>query len=85
MPGYPTQQHYIKKQAPIPNNNKPKILNQIPPKNINMFCIKFMETNTIQIQQLTETLQNNITLSQNQRQQTYVKIDQMVQNISKII
>jgi hypothetical protein len=62
-----------KKHAPAPNNNKPKILNPIPPKNINMFCIKFMETNTTQIQQLTKTLQNNITLSQNQWQQSAMK------------
>jgi hypothetical protein len=35
-----------KKHALTPNNNKLKILNSIPPENINMFCIKFMETNS---------------------------------------
>jgi hypothetical protein len=34
-------------------NNKPKILNPIPPENINMFRIKFSETNTNHILQLT--------------------------------
>jgi hypothetical protein len=70
-----------KKHAPPSNNNKPKILNPIPPENINMFCIKFSETNTTQIQQLTNTLQNNTILSQNQWQQVCDEMDQMVQNI----
>ena len=50
-----------------------------------MFCIKFSETNTNQIQQLTNLLQNNTTLSQNQWQQVCEEMDQMVQQISKII
>jgi hypothetical protein len=50
-----------------------------------MFCIKFLETNTTQIQQLTNTLQNNIILPQNQWQRVCEEMDQMVQNISKII
>jgi hypothetical protein len=73
-----------KKHTPTPNN-KPKILNPIPPKNINMFCIKFSKQNTNQIQLLTNLLQNNTTLSQNQWQQICVEMDSMVQNISKII
>jgi conjugal transfer/entry exclusion protein len=55
------------------------MLNPIPPENINMFCIKFSETNKNQIQQLTNLLQNNTTLSQNQWQQVYEEMDQMVQ------
>ena len=74
-----------KKYALASNINKLKILNPILPKNINMFCIKFLETNTIQIQQLTNTLQNKAILPQNQWQQAYEEMDQMVQNISKII
>jgi hypothetical protein len=74
-----------KKHTPTPSNNKPKILNPIPHENINMFCIKFSETNTNQIRQLTNTLQNNTKLSQNQWQQVCDEMDQMVQNISKII
>jgi hypothetical protein len=74
-----------KKHAPASNNNKPKILNPILPKNINMFCINFSETNTTQIRQLTNTLQNNTILSQNQWHQVCDEMDQMVQNISKII
>jgi hypothetical protein len=65
-------------------NNKPKILNPIPPENINKFCIKFSEQNTNQIQLLINLLQNNTTLSQNQWQQICVEMDSMVQNISKI-
>jgi hypothetical protein len=74
-----------KKHTPAPNNNKPKILNPIPPENINMFCIKFSEKNSTQIQQITNTLKNNTTLSQNQWQQVCNKMDHMVHNISKII
>jgi hypothetical protein len=74
-----------KKHAPAPNNNKPKILNPIPSENINMFCIKFSEKNSTQIQQITNTLKNNITLSQIQWQQVCNEIDHMVHNISKII
>jgi hypothetical protein len=40
-----------KKHLPTPNTNKPKILNPIPPENINQFCIKFFESNTTLIQQ----------------------------------
>jgi hypothetical protein len=43
--------------------------------------VKFSETNTTQIQQLTNTLQNNTILSQNQWQQVCDEMDQMVQNI----
>jgi conjugal transfer/entry exclusion protein len=57
------------------------MLNPIPPENINMFCIKFSETNKNQIQQLTNLLQNNTTLSQNQWQQVCEEMDQMVQRI----
>jgi hypothetical protein len=73
-----------KEYTPTPNN-KPKILNPIPPENINMFCIKFSKKNTNQIQQLTNLLQNNTTLPLNQWQQICEEMDSMVQNISKII
>ena len=43
-----------KKHTPTPNN-KPKILNPIPPENINMFCIKFSKKNTNQIQHLIKS------------------------------
>jgi hypothetical protein len=67
------------------SNNKPKILNPIPPEYINMFCIKFSEKNTNKIQQLTNLLQNNTILTQNQWQQLCEEINQMVQNISQTI
>jgi hypothetical protein len=35
-----------KKHLPTPNSNKPKILNPIPPENINQFCVKFSKNNT---------------------------------------
>jgi hypothetical protein len=73
-----------KKHTPT-TNNKPKILNPIPPKNNNMFCIKFSETNTNQIQRLTNRLQNNTTLSQNQWLQLCLEMDQMIQKISELI
>jgi hypothetical protein len=50
-----------------------------------MFQIKFSETNTSHIQQLTNPLQNNITLTHNQWQHVCDKMDQMICNISKII
>jgi hypothetical protein len=70
---------------PTPNNNKPKILNPILPENINKFCIKFSETNTIQIQQLTNILKTNTKLPINQWQYICKQMDQMVNNISKLI
>jgi hypothetical protein len=73
-----------KRHTPTPNN-KPKILNSIPSENINMFCIKFSETNTNQIQQLTNLLQNNTTLPQNQWLQLCLEMDQIIQRISEII
>jgi exonuclease III len=74
-----------KKHPPTLNNNNPKILNPIPPENINKFCFRFSETNTNQIQHLTNILQNNIKLPQNQWQQVYEEMDQIIKNISKII
>ena len=71
--------------TPASNNNTSQILNPIPPKNINQFCIKFSEKNTTEIQQLTNILQNNIILPQNQWQQVCEEMDLMVQNMSKII
>jgi hypothetical protein len=50
-----------------------------------MFQIKFSETNTNQIQQLTNFLQNNTTLTQSQWQHVCDKMDQMICNISKTI
>jgi hypothetical protein len=50
-----------------------------------MFRIKFLETHTNQIQQLTSYLQNNTTMTQNQWQQVRTQMDQMINNISKII
>jgi hypothetical protein len=66
-------------------NNKTKILNPIPPENINIFRIKFAKTNSNQIQQLINLLLYDTTLSQNQWQQVCEQMDQIVQNISKII
>jgi exonuclease III len=63
------------------NNNKPKILNPIPPENINMFRIKFSKTNTNQIQQLINILQNDSTLPQNQWQHVCEQMDQLINNI----
>jgi hypothetical protein len=74
-----------KKHPTMPNNNNTKILNPIPPENINMFCIKFSETNTNQIQQPINMLQNNTTIPHNQWQQVCNKMDQLIQNILKII
>jgi hypothetical protein len=50
-----------------------------------MFCIKFSEKNSTQIQQITNTLKNNTILSQIQWQHVCNEIDHMVHNISKII
>jgi hypothetical protein len=47
--------------------------------------MKFSKKYTNQIQQLTNLLQNNIILTQNQWQQLCEEMDQMVQKISKII
>jgi hypothetical protein len=74
-----------KKHVAAPINNKPKLLNPIPPENINMFCIQFSEKNTNQIRQLTNILQNNNVLPPNQWQQVCDEMDQIIQNISKII
>ena len=71
--------------TPAPNNNTTKILNPIPPVNINQFCIKFSEKNTMKIQQLTSILQNNRMLPPNQWQQVCEEMDLLVQNTSKII
>jgi hypothetical protein len=74
-----------KKYIPIPISNKPKILNPIPPENINQFCIKFSENNTTLIHQLINILQNNIKLPHNQWKHVCEQMDQIVGNISKII
>jgi hypothetical protein len=50
-----------------------------------MFRIKFSETNTNQIHQLINILQNDSTLPQNQWQHVCEQMDQLINNISKII
>jgi exonuclease III len=70
---------------PPTNINKPKILNPLPPENINKFHIKFSETNTNLIHQLTAILKNNRKLPPHQWQLICENMDQMVKNISKII
>jgi hypothetical protein len=74
-----------KKHLPISNSNKPKILSPILPENINQFCIKFSENNTILIHQLINTLQNNTKLPYNQWQHICEQMDQIVENISKTL
>jgi exonuclease III len=74
-----------KKHLPIPNSNKPKILNPIPPENISQFCIKFSENNTTLIYQLINILQNNTKLPHTQWQHVCKQMDLIVENISKTI
>jgi hypothetical protein len=74
-----------KQHAHTSNTNTPKILNPIPPENINMFCIKFSEKHNTQIQQIINILKHNTTLPKNQWQQVCNEMDQMIHNISKII
>jgi hypothetical protein len=81
----PPNNFISKKHIPTPTSNKPKILNPIPLKNINQFCIKFSETNTTLIHQLINILQNNTKLPYNQWQHVCEQMDQIVENISKII
>ena len=50
-----------------------------------MFCIKFSKTNTNQIQQLINLLQNNTTLPQNQWLQLCLEMNQIMQRILEII
>jgi hypothetical protein len=73
-----------KKYLPKPDS-KPRILNPIPPENINKFRIQFSETNTTLIYQLIDTLQSNTKLPHNQWQQVCTQMDDIVNNISKII
>jgi hypothetical protein len=84
MPTHTTQLHHSKKTN-THTKQQTQDINPIPPENINMFCIKFSEKHTNQIQQLTNFLQKNIFLTQNQWQQLCEDMDQIVQNISKII
>jgi hypothetical protein len=77
----PSNNIISKAHSPTPNHDKPKILNPIPPKNINKFCTKFSKTNMILIHQLITILQENIKLPPNQWQYTCEQMDQIVENI----
>jgi hypothetical protein len=81
----PSNNIIAKKHLSTPNSNKPRILNPIPPENINKFRIQFSKTNTTLIHQLIDTLQSNTKLPYNQWQQICEQMDQMVNNISKTI
>ena len=67
-----------RKHLPTPNSNKPKILNPIPPENINQFCNKFSKKNKVLINQLINILQNNTKLPSNQWQHVCKQMDQIV-------
>jgi hypothetical protein len=57
MPKYTIQQHHSKKTH-IHTKQQTQNIESIPPENINMFCMKFSEKNTNQIQELTNLLHN---------------------------
>ena len=72
---------------PPPHTNAPptRLLNPIPPENIEKFNITFFEENSIQIKTLTTLLENHQHLNPDQWSEACTKLDHIVNKISETI
>ena len=70
----------------LPTNITPtRILNPIPPENLEKFNIEFFETNSTQLNELTKLLENHNHLNPDQWQEACTTLDNIVEKISETI
>jgi exonuclease III len=73
-------------RPPPPINITPtRILNPIPPENLEIFNIEFFEANSTQLNELTSLLENHNHLTHNQWQDACITLDNIIEKISIII
>ena len=73
-------------RSPTPTNTSPsRILNPIPPENIEKFNIIFFEENSEKIKVLTTLLENHQHLSLDQWTEAYTTLDHIINKISETI
>ncbi len=75
----------IARPPPLTNNPPPRILNPIPPENIEKFNIALFEENSIQINTLNTLLENHQQLNPNQWAEACITLDCIVEKISETI
>ena len=79
-------QNILIARPPPPENITPtRILNPIPPENLEKFNIKFFEANSTQINELTNLLENHNHLTSDQWQEVCIALDKIVEKISVTI
>jgi hypothetical protein len=75
----------IARPPPLTNTPPIRILNPIPPENIEQFNITFFEENSTQINTLTTLLENHQHLNPNQWTEACITFDHIVEKISETI
>ena len=75
----------IARPSPPINIAPTRILNPIPPENLEKFNIEFFEANSIQVNELTSLLENHNHLTPNQWQEACVTLDNIIGKISTTI
>ena len=79
-------QNILIARPPPPINTTPtRILNPIPPENLEKFNIEFFEANSTQLNELTILLENHNHLTPNQWQEACTALDNIVEKISDTI
>ena len=79
-------QNILIARPPPPTNTTPtRILNPIPPKNLENFNIEFFEANTAQLNELTNLLENHNHLTLDQWHEACITLDNIVEKISYTI
>ena len=79
------QNTLIAKPPPIITTNLPRMLNPIPPENLEKFNIEFFEGNSTRINELIQLLENHDHLALGQWETTCTSLDKIVERVSKTI
>ena len=79
------QNTLIARPPPPVNNTQTRILNPIPPENLENFNIEFFEANSIQINALTSLLENHNHLTPDQWKEACIALDNIIDKISDTI
>jgi uncharacterized protein YejL (UPF0352 family) len=85
VPLHIPQNILIARPLPPANTTPTRILNTIPPENLEKFNIEFFEANSTQLNELTNLLENHNHLTPDKWQETCITLDNIVENILNTI
>jgi hypothetical protein len=75
----------VARSLPPTNTSPTRILNPIPPENLEKFNIRFFEENSTQLKALITLLENHQHLTSDQWQETCTSLDYIINKISETI